>query len=176
MGADGLFYFVTTDGGRCNVGRIWRVADRDGGATHRIERQFRFSVLPGRHEIDPTGKWIDGRRRWRIVWRSFEGGANGTGGLYRVGLDGTLSTRASFPAGQSGQRDALTLGTDGRLYGTAANFSLASFIYRVDPQSGLVETLYEFPTGPSSARMATSHAAACWRCRRTPGGTSRSSA
>ena len=152
LAGDGRIYFVTSDGGNCNAGRIFRLTPPAdvvpvfdfGCAGTGLERPA-FGLATGR----------DGA----VYGVAVSGGANQVGGIYRVGTDGTFSQVASFPAtfndpinGPQGREMTPPIqGTDGRFYGTQTDWINANqtqprrtFVYRIDPLTGTTTVLKEF--------------------------------
>ena len=146
---DANLYFMTTDGGYCPSAVIWRwTPPATMTALHAIGGQA--CVLT--HGVSVG---LDGALYVAVA----AGGANGTGGIYRVGLNGSFSEVGSFPTVpfavfDIGGRELTPpiQGSDGRFYGTQTvwqnairTISTRTFVYRLDPGTGSTIVLHDFP-------------------------------
>ena len=149
QGGDGRFYGTAEDGGAGNVGTVFALAP---GAAPVFLHDFTGSLV-----ADPSGtgdgadvvagltQGTDGR----LYGTTKYGGASGDGAVFAMTLDGTLTILHSF-GGPNGvdtvPTTALTLGGDGRLYGTtsaATDGSDYGSVFAVTP-AGTLTTLYRF--------------------------------
>lgn len=89
------------------------------------------------------------------------GGANGNGVVYQVTQAGAQSTLQSFPTSSSPgycgattpqSAETMTLGTDGKLYGTkcGGGANNTGYLYRFDPSTSTITDLYDFAANPNS--------------------------
>jgi uncharacterized repeat protein (TIGR03803 family) len=118
LGSDGNFYGTTTNGGANNLGTVYRVTS--AGALSIVHS---FSgITDGAHPLDRVIFGWDGR----LYGTTSAGGANGTGTVFELGLDGSFLNLWSFEAlgvnntnfyGAS-PHSPLTLDSVGNLYGT----------------------------------------------------------
>ena len=88
---------------------------------------------------------------------TFTGGVNGTGTIFTITRQGTLTTLYSFTGGLDGAQPegGLALGIDGNFYGTTAANGLlstnAGTVFRITPQ-GAFTNLYRFSGGSDGAQ------------------------
>jgi uncharacterized repeat protein (TIGR03803 family) len=135
LGSDGQLYGITTAGGVHEAGTVFR-----------ITRTGRFESL---HSFDPEGG-VGSRPNWRLTVGpdgALYGVAYGGGGdtIYRVGLDGAVSLVRRLQPRDGCLPQALTLGSDGWLYGAAlicGQYGRGT-LYRVQPD-GRFERLHAF--------------------------------
>lgn len=145
-GSDGLFYGTTLGGG-----------DECCGTVYKMHRNGQLQVLhsfwfDGRDGYSPDAGVTEGPDRW---FYGVVGGhrLNRRGLIYRVDSRGRFEVVHDFPPpGELNGREprvALTLGRDGRLYGSTSSggANAAGTIFRLDV-NGAVTTLYHFD--PSS--------------------------
>jgi uncharacterized repeat protein (TIGR03803 family) len=146
---DGNLYFTTLDGGWGNAGLIHRITP---GASVAPVHEFLSPVAPPLALFSP-GYGLAVGADGALYGVTFRGGTSDLGGWFRFRLDGTFSVIASVPpslvlSNNDHQRSALVAGTDGRLYGTASNDASESFVYRLDPESGMIDILHGFLPDP----------------------------
>jgi uncharacterized repeat protein (TIGR03803 family) len=146
---DGNLYFTTLDGGWGGAGLIHQITP--GGGVARVH-EFLSPAAPPQALFSP-GYGLTAGADGALYGVTFRGGTSDLGGWFRFGLDGTFSVIASVPpslvlSNNDHQRSALTAGTDGRLYGTMSNDAYASFVYRLDPDTGTIDILHEFLPDP----------------------------
>lgn len=144
--SDGNLYGITANGG-----------GKGGGTIFQISPTGAFKVF---YALDPavTGTGIevslvegaDGA----LYGTSLNGGTAGDGSIFRLGLDGTLSTLYSFTGGTDGSTawSPLSIGSDGNFYGSTTDGS--GTVYRLTP-GGTLTTLYSF-TGKTDGRTPRS--------------------
>jgi uncharacterized repeat protein (TIGR03803 family) len=147
--ADGNLYFTTLDGGWGGAGLIHQITPVAGVAP---VHEFLSPAAPPLALFSP-GYGLAVGADGALYGVTFRGGTSDLGGWFRFSLDGTFSVIASVPpslvlSNNDHQRSALVAGTDGRLYGTASNDAYKSFVYRLDPASGVIEILHEFLPDP----------------------------
>lgn len=138
LGADGNLYGITIYGGAYDAGTVFRITP--------------FGRFESIHSFDPQGE-IGYRPAWRLTAGpdgALYGIANGGGRdtIYRVGLDGTVSLVRRLQPADGCLPQALTLGSDGWLYGAAlicGRYGQGT-LYRLLP-SGAFERLHAF-SGP----------------------------
>ena len=142
---DSNLYFMTTDGGFCATAKIWRWAPPADVTL------LRAIGLPHCALTNGVSVGLDGALYVALLG----GGANGGGGIFRVGLNGSFSEVGGFPdtllAG-GGELTPPIHASDGRFYGTHTvwqnvNKTVATrtFVYRLDPGTGSTLILHEFP-------------------------------
>jgi uncharacterized repeat protein (TIGR03803 family) len=137
LASDGALYGVTSGGGAHGAGTVFRIT-----ASGQFESLYSFEPF------DPVGS----RPNWRLTVGpdgALYGVAYGGGDtVYRVGLDGVVSLVKRFRYGEGCRPQALTLGSDGWLYGAAFICGPHDMgtLYRVLP-SGAFERLHAF-SGP----------------------------
>jgi uncharacterized repeat protein (TIGR03803 family) len=112
--ADGNLYGVTgTGGGGANAGTFFKLTP-DGTLTTLYHFCTLANCADGEFPAWPPIQATDGNF-YGITTQG--GGSSNSGTIYRITLDGTLTTVHSFSASEGGQSWALTQGTDGAIYG-----------------------------------------------------------
>ena len=126
QGGDGNFYGTTYYGGPYNTGTVFKISP--GGDFVSL---YAFSEVSGPSAANPNGanpaaslvQGSDGN----FYGTTYYGGKNGTGTVFQISPGGTLVTLHTFTSVTSGYTgpnadgaypNALTMGTDGYLYGT----------------------------------------------------------
>lgn len=136
--ADGTFYGVTASG----------TPKGYAGSIFRLTASGTLSTL---HQFSPSGQPESGLSLGpdgAFYGTAEVGGANGLGSVFRITAAGDFSTVYSFTGGANGLRPkaALTLGSDGLLYGTTSEGGSGTgsgTIFRVSP-TGSYTPLHSF--------------------------------
>lgn len=147
--AGNLLYRVvrTLTGAASYESRLLRLDPKTG--THTIVFTFTGANGLGR-EVSALTAASDGALYGTIA----DGGSTGTGTIFRFdATSGTVTALAALPRATTGfarQASVLLAARDGFLYGTTYDFTTdggriteGGLIFRVDPRSGVVETVYE---------------------------------
>jgi uncharacterized repeat protein (TIGR03803 family) len=113
FGADGNFYGTTSAGGAFDLGTIFRM---DG--TGNVALVFSFNGTNGAQPANALVQVADGT----FYGTTLIGGVNGYGTIFNVSTVGAFTSAYSFTGGLdgAGPQSGLTLGSDGRLYGTTS--------------------------------------------------------
>ena len=113
FGADGNFYGTTSAGGAFDLGTIFRM---DG--TGNVALVFSFNGTNGAQPAGGLVQVADGT----FYGTTLVGGAFGYGTIFNVTTAGALTIVRSFSGGLdgAGPQSGLTVGSDGRLYGTTS--------------------------------------------------------
>ncbi len=162
LGSDGMLYGVSQGGGTNQGGTVYKMTT-SGVVT--ILHSFANSTSAGTDPNAPDGPLTE-FSPGMLYGVTFLGGAYGVGTLYKVATDGSSFTSAydfgygiggdSNPVSQEGEYPygALTLGSDGNLYGATeegGNFTIdqdgdsLGQVYQVTP-SGEVNFVYDYAT------------------------------
>lgn len=113
QGADGALYGATSGGGERGSGSIYRIT-LNGDFSDIYSFPWRSRAV-GR---EPTGSIVATADGW-IYGVTLTGGANNTGSIFRVSLSGEMQLLYTFEAdSQVVYKSGLSLGPEGRLYGT----------------------------------------------------------
>jgi uncharacterized repeat protein (TIGR03803 family) len=147
QGADGNFYGTTADGGRSlQNGTVFRMTTN--GTLNTL-----YSFTGGNDGASPVAGLMRGADG-NFYGTTEYGGTNGSGTVFKIMTNGTLSTLYSFTGGGDGANPAagLVLGTDGNFYGTAeyggANGS--GTVFKITP-GGVLTLVYTFTGGDDGA-------------------------
>ena len=132
LGADGLFYGTTLNGGTNDRGAIFSVAPASGTLTGLKSLSSAFGSSPNANLTPgPDG----------IFWGTTTfGGTYNKGTVFSYSTDGTLTSLTNFNGANGDTPNAgLTLGNDGFLYGTTAQGGayLKGTIFRVTTNGNL---------------------------------------
>jgi uncharacterized repeat protein (TIGR03803 family) len=127
LGPDGNFYGTTSGGGDYNDGTIFRLSPQ-GLLTTLVS----FNGTNGHYPTGALTLGLDGNLYGTTSEGGTNGNGNGWGTVFRMTLNGELTTLASFNfTNGQGPQAGLTLGSDGNFYGTTifggftnANYSL----------------------------------------------------
>jgi len=150
-GSDGFFYGTTCQGGDSGYGMVFRLDDT-GDAS--VLQSFDISTTGG----CPMAALVEGDDK-AFYGTTSEGGANGTGTIFRVDTSGHLTVLHAFDPARTGTMSiaALIKGADGFYYGTAYAGGAHNFgtVFRMD-RFGAVRVLHAFdgtttggyPAGP----------------------------
>jgi len=156
---DGNFYGTTIYGGIYNGGTIFRVTP--GGTLTAI---YSFCAVSGCPDgSQPYSALVLGPDN-ALYGTTMIGGASNYGTVFRISLNGTLTTLHSFALSDgSSPQGGLVLGSDGNFYGTTLNGGSSSYgvIYNITP-GGTFTVLHNFTASstdggtPFSAPMQAS--------------------
>jgi uncharacterized repeat protein (TIGR03803 family) len=142
VGSDGNFYGTTEYGGLTDNGTVYRLA---ASGTESIVANFAGGAV----SHGPVGALLqasDGNFYGTTYW----GGTNNTGSVFKLALDGTITTLWSFGSGTDGElpESGLTQASDGNLYGTTGSGGITGYgtVFRVT-LSGVETVLWNFGTG-----------------------------
>jgi uncharacterized repeat protein (TIGR03803 family) len=147
---DGNFYGVTQFGGSAsNVGTIYKVTPAGVETVlHSFGVPYNDGRSPGAGLIQAT----DGN----FYGTTSDGGAHGSGTVYKITPAGVLTILYSFPFASSTDgsvpQSILLQGTDGNFYGTTSAFGAygKGTVYKVTP-AGVETTLYSFGASSTDA-------------------------
>lgn len=144
VGPDGQLYGTTSNGGAGFVGTVFRMG-LDGSITTLVSFQPGGAI--GKNPYSALVLGADGQ----FYGTTFFGGTSNLGTVFRMTLDGTLTTLASFNAATGGNPyGALLPGADGVLYGPAYFHGAgnAGTIVRIDANGALTAlTHFRGPEG-----------------------------
>ena len=140
---DGNFYGTTGYGGANGWGTVFRLT-LDGPLTTLYSFCSQTGCPDGQ---DPRGALVQGTNG-DFFGISYEGGANGSGTVFKITPSGTLTTLHSFagyPTDGGNPYAALLQATDGALYGTTrfGGANAVGTVFRITP-GGVLTTLHSF--------------------------------
>lgn len=162
-GSDGLLYGVTRVGGPNGTGVVYRIS-RDGTGFTVLHA---FGAITSAADVNPsinpdgmnpTGTLLAAADGY-LYGTASRGGANGTGTIFRLRLDGTgfavlralpelvaSSTTPATNADGAGPAAGLTDGQDGRLYGVMTQGGTNGFgtLFALDPVGGVYNVMHHF--------------------------------
>jgi uncharacterized protein (TIGR03437 family) len=149
--SDGNLYGTNRDGGANNSGTVFKVTP---GGAYAVLYSFCSQPLCADGEAPYAGlvQASDGN----FYGTTYGGGPAGSGTVYRITAEGTLTTLYTFPAtGTDGENPVAGLiqASDGNFYGTTSSSGLASptsnfgTVFRITP-AGTLTTLYKFCSRP----------------------------
>ncbi len=147
---DGNFYAAATQGGKNSSGSIFEIT-----ATGGVTVIYSFSANTNGKSNDgsgPQGGLLVGQDG-ALYGTTYSGGANGTGTVFRLTLDGQFTTLANFDAGSGGYKyGALVQDGSGNLYGTtfSGGSDTNGTVFKVTP-AGRLTLLHGF--GPVTNGM-----------------------
>jgi uncharacterized repeat protein (TIGR03803 family) len=153
LGSDGNFYGVTTGGGASASGTVFKITPT---GTLTVLHSF-----IGSDGYDPVGTLLQASDGNFYGTTMAEGGAHGSGTVFKITSNGTLTTVYNFcslsACADGGTPFAgLLQGTDGNLYGTTSSggqFFLYGTAFRIT-LSGTLTTLHSFNASDGSAPYA----------------------
>jgi uncharacterized repeat protein (TIGR03803 family) len=144
LAPDGNLYGLATAGGAFGRGEVFRITPSSG--TYTAVHAFTGWLDGGNPTSSPLTLGADGF----LYGTTSNGGAYAQGTIFRMSLDGTLTTLYAVAAGPEGAnpRAALVQASDGNFYGTTYYGGLYDHgtIFRTTP-SGATTTLYTFTGG-----------------------------
>jgi uncharacterized repeat protein (TIGR03803 family) len=141
QGSDGNLYGVTQDGGANGGGTVYQLSTTGGTPTYLYSFGANASdlLLPQSLIECENGS---------LFGETMRGGANNTGGIFRINLDGTgYAILYSFPSGVLG--GVLIQGGDGFLYGTTLNGGAHNHgtVFKIAPDGTGFQTINSFAGG-----------------------------
>ncbi|HXJ61990.1 MAG TPA: choice-of-anchor tandem repeat GloVer-containing protein, partial [Verrucomicrobiae bacterium] len=139
LGRDGNLYGVTSLGGSADHGTVFRVTT-SGVLTTLV-------TFTGDNGSAPTGRLVQGPDG-NFYGTTQGGGIHDWGTVFRMTPDGNLTTIYRFTNGidSSVPYTGLTLGPDGKFYGTTWGQGVNGTLFQITT-NGALTTLYTFPTG-----------------------------
>lgn len=171
-GTDGFLYGVTRSGGPNGTGAVFKLLK--DGTSFKVLHTFgvitsekNAAVTTNLDGVSPTGTLVQGADGF-LYGTSSSGGLNGSGTIFRVGMDGTgfqlqhtfsalSSDSAATNADGAAPMVGLTDGNDGLLYGlaSAGGANGVGTLFSLDPAARLLTVLHDFDkpngSGPSGA-------------------------
>jgi uncharacterized repeat protein (TIGR03803 family) len=172
-GSDGFLYGVARAGGPNGTGTVFKLSK--DGTSFKVLHNFgaitsdkNADVTTNLDGISPVGTLVQGADGY-LYGTATSGGLNGSGTIFRVGMDGTgfqlqhtfssLSGSGSSASNVDGATPVvgLTDGKDGRFYGVTGEGgpSGAGTLFSFDPVARLLSVMYNFDDangrGPSGA-------------------------
>ncbi|MBI3867038.1 MAG: hypothetical protein HY299_00780 [Verrucomicrobia bacterium] len=157
VGGDGMLYGVSAEGGVNQAGTVYRMT-ADGSAP-QVLRSF-STAAPDADGQTPSGALVQ-VGDW-ILGVASRGGSRNGGIVYRLQLSGdnyqVLHRFAGAPAEGSTPYGQLTLGLDGKLYGTTLNGGSGGVgtIYRIGAAGEGFETVWHFQRGDKGPQLPQS--------------------
>ena len=146
---DGNFYGATYGGGASCCGTVFKISP--GGALTTLHS---FSGTDGNGPTAGLVQGIGANSPERDLYgTAFSGGADGYGSVYKITLEGTLTTLHNFDGTEGANPYAgLVQGTDGNFYGTTLNGGTDNWgtVFEITPR-GRFTMLHTF-TGPDGLR------------------------
>lgn len=143
--ADGNLYGTTAYGGANGYGTVFMIG---AGSGEKILQSFTGGADGG---VPNGGLVID--KSGNLYGTTFVGGSSGLGTVFEVTASGSFSTLYNFPDSAHGSHPnaALTLGSDGNLYGTTqyGGASNRGTVFKLD--NGTETVLYSFSGAPDGA-------------------------
>ena len=109
-GPDGNFYGTTQSGGSARLGNVFRLTP-DGTMTTLVNFTGPNGHAPGIVPLTPDNMG-------NLCGTTIYGGSGGYGTVFKMTLDGSLTTLVNFNNSNGSAPEGLTLGNDGNLYGT----------------------------------------------------------
>jgi uncharacterized repeat protein (TIGR03803 family) len=145
--ADGNFYGTTADGGRYSRnGTVFRMTTNGTLSTL-------YSFTGGNDGANPVAGLVRGADG-NFYGTTEHGGTNGSGTVFKIMTNGTLSALYSFTGGSDGANPAagLVLGTDGNFYGTAESGGAngSGTVFKIT-SGGVLTLVYTFTGGDDGA-------------------------
>lgn len=153
QGQDGKLYGTTSKGGAKGYGTIFQFDP----ATEKLTTLFSFSLTNGANP--KAGLLIDREGRLYGTTRGGGGGTVGWGTVFQFHPSIRKISLTRFNGRNGGYPEAgLTLGADRQLYGTttAGGANGKGTIFRLDPATGKLTTLFSFDRSKSGAEPRTS--------------------
>ena len=147
QGADGNFYGTTAGGGRYSRnGTVFRMTTN--GTLNTL-----YSFTGGNDGASPVAGLVRGADG-NFYGTTEYGGTNGSGTVFKIMTNGTLSALYSFTGGSDGANPAagLVLGTDGNFYGTAESGGAngSGTVFKIT-SGGVLTLVYTFTGGDDGA-------------------------
>ena len=141
QGTDGNFYGTTEAGGTNAAGTVFKITSE---GTLTTLWQFGSNVTNG---INPFAALVQGSDS-NFYGTTFASGINGSGTVFKVTSEGTLTTLCELGSGSTngvGSYGALVQGGDGNFYGTTemGGTNNAGTVFRVTSE-GTLTTLWQF--------------------------------
>ena len=152
QGADGALYGTTYDGGRYNVGAVFKMAADGSGCT--VLHDFSTRWPTGRHLAPRSSKALTAPS-----WHDAGGGINSQGTVFKLDGDGTgyRILRSFTGTGGGPQPGTLLEASDGWLYGvTAAGGNTnAGTLFKMTTEGTGYVVLFSFPGGAAGSSRST---------------------
>ncbi len=152
--SDGTFYGTSQLGGDANSGTIYKIAP--GTDTLTVLHSFDDGSVKndGQQPVDPIVIASDGT----LYGTTESGGANGDGTVFKMTPSGALTVLHSFAGGADGAKPeaAITIDTDGQLYGTTTaggNGGGTVFSLHTDGTHYLVQYLFTSATPSNNGKL-----------------------
>jgi uncharacterized repeat protein (TIGR03803 family) len=138
-GGDGYFYGTTAAGGTNNVGTVFRI-----GPIGPLSTLYSFTGgNDGAYPLAGLVQDSDGN----LYGTTQSGGTNDSGTVFKVSINGALTTLYTFTGGNDGGGPyfGLVWGSDGYLYGTTDSGGTNDLgtVFKISP-AGMLSTLYSF--------------------------------
>ena len=153
-GGDGTFYGTSQFGGTANSGTIYKIAP--GTNTLSVLHSFDDGSVKddGQQPVDPIVIGSDGT----FYGTTESGGASGNGTVFKMTPSGALTVLHSFAGGADGANPeaAITIDTDGQLYGTTTaggNGGGTVFSLHTDGTHYLVQYLFTSATPSNNGKL-----------------------
>ena len=150
LSSDGNYYGVSVSGGLYRAGTVFRVTPSGD-----LKTVHSFSPT-GTAGVNPRSALVEGPDGM-LYGSTSTGGSGGTGTIFKIAPGGALTTLHNF-SGSQGNPSALTLGSDGNLYGTFAPFfswtdSKVGTVFRISP-TGAFAVVHAFQRNKSGEMPA----------------------